>query len=42
MGYKAVTGEISYTRASRVPMKPVAIIGVKNGKYEYLETWLPK
>jgi branched-chain amino acid transport system substrate-binding protein len=42
MGYKAVTGEISYTRASRVPMKPVAIIGVKNGKYEYLETWRPK
>jgi len=40
-GYKAVTGEISYTRPSRVPMKPVAIIGVKNGTYQYLKTWLP-
>ncbi|MEW5816306.1 MAG: ABC transporter substrate-binding protein [Spirochaetota bacterium] len=41
-GYKAVTGEISYTRPSRVPLKPVAIIGVKNGQYEYLQTWMPK
>ncbi len=42
MGYKAVTGEISYTRPSGVPMKAVAIIGVKNGKYDLLETWVPK
>jgi branched-chain amino acid transport system substrate-binding protein len=42
MGYKAVTGEISYTRPSGVPMKAVAIIGVKNGKYDLLETWVPE
>ena len=42
MGYKAVTGEISYTRPSGVPMKAVAIIGVKNGKYNLLETWVPE
>jgi len=41
-GYKAVTGEISYTRPSGVPMKSVAIIGVKEGKYSLLETWAPK
>jgi branched-chain amino acid transport system substrate-binding protein len=41
-GYKAVTGEITYSRASGVPMKAVAIIGIKNGKYEVLETWFPK
>lgn len=40
-GYPAVTGEISYTRESRVPVKPVAIIGVQNGEYEYVETWWP-
>ncbi|MBA7619361.1 Leu/Ile/Val-binding protein [subsurface metagenome] len=42
MGYQAVTGEISYTRPSGVPMKAVAIIGVKNGKYDLLETWIPE
>jgi branched-chain amino acid transport system substrate-binding protein len=41
-GYKAVTGEISYTRPSGVPMKAVAIIGVKNGEYSLLESWFPK
>ena len=41
MGYPAVTGEISYTRPSGVPLKAVAIIGVQNGKYELLETWKP-
>ncbi len=41
-GYKAVTGEISYTRPSGVPMKAVAIIGVKNGGYSLLESWFPK
>jgi len=41
-GYKAVTGEISYTRANMVPPKPVAIVGVQNGKYSLLETWNPK
>lgn len=42
MGYPAVTGEISYTRPSGVPLKAVAIIGVQNGKYELLETWKPE
>jgi len=41
-GYKAVTGEISYTRPSRVPMKGVAIISVHNGKYKVEEVWYPK
>ncbi len=41
-GYKAVTGEISYTRANMVPPKPVAIVGVQEGKFELLETWNPK
>jgi branched-chain amino acid transport system substrate-binding protein len=41
-GYKAVTGEISYTRPSGVPMKAVAIIGVKKGEYSLLESWFPK
>jgi branched-chain amino acid transport system substrate-binding protein len=41
-GYKAVTGEISYTRPSGVPMKGVAIIGVKSGEYSLLESWFPK
>lgn len=40
-GYKAVTGEISYTRPTGVPLKPVSIIGVKNGKYQVMEIWKP-
>jgi len=40
-GYKAVTGEISYTRPSGVPLKPVSIIGVKSGKYQVMEIWKP-
>lgn len=39
--YQGVTGLIAYTRPSRVPEKPVAIIGVQNGEFEYLETWWP-
>ena len=41
-GYKAVTGEISYTRASMVPPKPVAIISVQGGKYKVEEIWRPE
>jgi len=41
-GFKAVTGEISYTRPSGVPMKGVSIISVKNGKYKVEEVWYPK
>jgi branched-chain amino acid transport system substrate-binding protein len=41
-GFKAVTGEISYTRPSMVPPKPVAIVSVKKGKYAVEEIWKPK
>jgi branched-chain amino acid transport system substrate-binding protein len=41
-GYKAVTGEISYTRPSGVPMKGVSIISVHDGKYKVEEVWFPK
>lgn len=41
MGYKAVTGEISYTRPSGVPVKGVSIISVKKGNYSVEEIWYP-
>ena len=41
MGYKAVTGEISYTRPSGVPVKGVSIISVKKGIYSVEEIWYP-
>lgn len=41
IGYKAVTGEISYTRPSGVPVKGVSIISVKNGNYSVEEIWYP-
>jgi len=41
MGFKAVTGEISYTRPSRVPVKGVSIISVKKGVYTVEEVWFP-
>ncbi len=40
-GYKAVTGEISYTRESMVPPKPISIISVQNGKFEVEQIWRP-
>jgi branched-chain amino acid transport system substrate-binding protein len=40
-GFKAVTGEISYTRETMVPPKPVSIISVKDGNYEVEEIWKP-
>jgi branched-chain amino acid transport system substrate-binding protein len=40
-GYKAVTGEISYTRPTRVPAKPVSIIGVMHGKFKIVDVWKP-
>jgi branched-chain amino acid transport system substrate-binding protein len=42
MGFKAVTGEISYTRPSRVPVKGVSIISVKKGIYKVEEVWFPE
>lgn len=41
-GFKAVTGEISYTRPTGVPLKGVSIISVHNGKYKVEEIWFPK
>lgn len=41
-GFKGVTGEIGYTRASMVPPKPVSIISVKNGNYTVEEIWQPE
>lgn len=41
MGYKAVTGEISYTRESMVPPKPISIISVNGGKFSVEEIWKP-
>ena len=36
--FEGITGRISYARPSRVPVKTVSIVGVKNGKYQVLET----
>ncbi len=41
-GYKAVTGQITYSRASGVPMKGVSIISVHDGKYKVEKVWKPK
>lgn len=41
-GFKGVTGEISYTRASMMPPKPVSIISVKQGNYKVEEIWTPE
>lgn len=39
--FKAVTGDISFTRPSRVPVVPVGIVAVKNQKYHLMTTWTP-
>jgi branched-chain amino acid transport system substrate-binding protein len=41
-GYKGVTGEITYSRPSRVPAKGVSIISVHDGKYKVEEVWMPE
>jgi len=41
-GFKAVTGEITYSRPTGVPMKGVSIISVHDGKYKVEEVWFPK
>ena len=41
-GFKAVTGEITYSRPTGVPMKGVSIISVHNGKYKVEEVWFPQ
>ena len=40
-GYKAVTGEITYSRPSGVPVKGISIISVHDGKYKVEEVWMP-
>ena len=40
-GYKAVTGEITYSRPTGVPVKGVSIISVHAGKYKVEEVWMP-
>ena len=40
-GFKAVTGEISYTRVSMVPPKPISIISVNGGKFAVETIWQP-
>lgn len=39
--FHGVTGEISYTRPCRLPVKPVSIIGIKDGAYAVEGTWKP-
>ncbi len=41
-GYQGITGKISYTRSSGVPVKGVSIIGVHDGKYVVETTWHPE
>ncbi len=41
MGYPAVTGEISYSRPSMVPPKPISIISVHNGEFTVETIWRP-
>ena len=40
-GFKAVTGDISYTRDTMVPPKPVSIISVQAGVYKVEDIWRP-
>jgi branched-chain amino acid transport system substrate-binding protein len=39
--FPGVTGEISYVRPNRAPIKPISIIGIKNSEYSVIETWKP-
>ncbi len=40
-GFKAVTGEISYTRESMVPPKPISVISVHDGAFQVETIWRP-
>jgi branched-chain amino acid transport system substrate-binding protein len=39
--FKAVTGDISFTRPSRVPIVPVGIVAIQNQKYQLMTSWAP-
>jgi branched-chain amino acid transport system substrate-binding protein len=41
-GFKGVTGEISFSRSTHVPVKPVAVVKVEAGHYSVVESWTPK
>ena len=41
-GFKAVTGEITYSRPTGVPLKGVSIISVHDGQYKVEEVWFPQ
>ena len=41
-GYEGVTGTISYTGGSRVPLKTVAVMAVRDGKVGLVTTIVPK
>ncbi|MBI5250582.1 MAG: ABC transporter substrate-binding protein, partial [Desulfomonile tiedjei] len=39
--FHGVTGGISYARPSHVPIKPISIIGIRNGEYKVMQKWKP-
>jgi branched-chain amino acid transport system substrate-binding protein len=39
--FKAVTGDLSFTRPSRVPVVPVGVVAIKEQKYQLMTTWTP-
>jgi len=39
--FKAVTGDISFTRPGRVPVVPVGIVAIKDQRYQLMTTWTP-
>ncbi|MCP5197240.1 MAG: ABC transporter substrate-binding protein [Gammaproteobacteria bacterium] len=39
--FKAVTGNLSFTRPSRVPVVPVEIMAIKDQQYQLMTTWIP-
>ena len=41
-GFKGATGEISYTKESHIPTKSVALVEVKDGKFDLIKTIVPK
>jgi hypothetical protein len=42
LAFEAVTGTISYRDGSRIPIKPVTIIGVELGRQRHMGSVLPE
>ncbi len=40
--FKGVTGDISFTRPGRVPVVPVAVMGIKEQSYQLMTSWTPE